>query len=169
MISEENLEKIKKMSNEELASSELWKELSLSDKFSFFWLYKKWVIFGAIVLLLAAPFALNDLISKFSNSELKVTSTAETKELEKTEINCKKVNGVSTNAKLEIAEAFNVSLKTVSFLQARWDFDAYGSKSCIFLFDTAVGPKKCRPLHLVTSDDGKTAFGFLFNNLTCFQ
>ena len=78
------------------------------------------------------------------------------------------MDGVSTNAKLEIAEAFNVSVKTVSFLQATWDFNAYLSKSCIFLFDTAVGPKKCEPIHLVSSDGGKTSFGFEFNKLTCF-
>ena len=79
MTKEEDFKKLADMSNEERANSEFWRELSFSNKFSFMWAHKKLVVFGAFILLMAAPFAINDFISKFSTSELKVTSTAETK------------------------------------------------------------------------------------------
>lgn len=85
--------------------------------------------------------------------------------LEDTEANCKKVDGIGANDKMEIASKFGISVKTVDFLGAKWDVGPYGSKTCIFMFDTGVGPKKCRTLQLLSDDGGKTAFAIVSPNL----
>lgn len=79
--------------------------------------------------------------------------------LERNEENCRKIDGYGTNDKMALATTFNVSISTISFIGARWMQGQYGiSNECLLIFDTAVGPKKCPVLNILSDDGGKTAF-----------
>jgi hypothetical protein len=70
-----------------------------------------------------------------------------------------------------VVTQFKVPLSSVNFIGAKWDFSQYGSRTCVFLFDTAKGPKKCQTLQLLSDDNGKTAFGSVapFGNSVCWE
>ena len=98
--------------------------------------------------------------------------SAKNVELENNEVNCKKVNGFGADDRFAIAKEYKVALSSVIFLGARWSEARFGSRSCIFLFDTPVGPKRCAPITgLLSNDGGKTAFGAVsqFGNLSCWD
>jgi hypothetical protein len=79
--------------------------------------------------------------------------------LDSNEANCKKINGYGTNDKMALATTFNVSISTISFIGARWMQGQYGiSNECLLVFDTAVGPKKCPVINILSDDGGKSAF-----------
>lgn len=84
--------------------------------------------------------------------------SAQNMKLDETETNCRKVDGYGPNDKMAIASKYKVPLSSVQFIGAQWQLGQYGSMRCIFIFDTANGPKKCRILQLLTDDNGKTAF-----------
>ena len=101
---------------------------------------------------------------------LSIGAQAKNIELENTEENCQKVSGFDTDALLTIATKQAVPFASVYFMKASWTYGKWGGKSCVFLFDTAKGPKKCMPYKLLSSDGGRTAFGWLsfFENVTCW-
>jgi len=79
--------------------------------------------------------------------------------VEKNEANCRKVNAIGSNDKMAIATEEKVPLSSVNFIGARWQSGRYGGMSCIFIFDTAKGPKRCEVIALLSDDNGKTTFG----------
>ncbi len=81
--------------------------------------------------------------------------------LEMTAENCEKIDGIGANDRFNIASKFKTPLKTIEFLGAKWGLGPYLSNTCIFLFDTGVGPKKCRSFQLLSDDGGKTAFAVI--------
>lgn len=85
--------------------------------------------------------------------------------LEVTEANCKKVDGIGVDSTMTIATKYKTSIKTVSFLGAKWGKDPLWGETCQLLFDTGVGPKRCVTLNLLSDDGGKTAFGIPAPNL----
>jgi hypothetical protein len=95
---------------------------------------------------------------------------AENIKLETNEANCKKVNGYGQNDKMSIAMKYKVPLSSVQFMGARWQDGQYGGLTCVFIFDTAAGPKRCQTLQLLSDDQGKSAFGAisLFENPMCW-
>jgi hypothetical protein len=98
------------------------------------------------------------------------TAQAANIKVETTEANCKKVDGFGTNDKMDIATTYKVPLSSVKFLGAKWQPGQYGVPGCIFIFDTANGPKRCTPLQLLSDDGGKTTFGAVspFGNPVCY-
>jgi hypothetical protein len=125
-----------------------------------------------------------ETLGKFSENKLKrffaaVTLTclafsadATNLKLETNEMNCRKVVGYGADDKMAIAKEYKVALSSIRFLGAKWSEARYGSKSCIFFFDTPVGPKRCSSFHDLLSDDGgKTAFGVVsfFGNVNCWD
>ena len=80
--------------------------------------------------------------------------------LEVNQENCKKVNGIADGDEIAIAKKYKVSAASVQFIRTEWASTPYGSLSCIFIIDTAKGPKRCKTLSKLVSDDGgRTAFG----------
>ena len=98
------------------------------------------------------------------------SANAENIKLAETEANCKKVNGFGGNDKLAIATKYKVPLASVTFMGAKWGYGQYGQQ-CVFIFDTANGPKKCSAFNLLSDDGGKTAFGVvsMFDNPNCWE
>jgi hypothetical protein len=90
--------------------------------------------------------------------------------LEKTKQNCLKVNGYGADDIMAIATKYKVPLSSVNFTGAVWGKGEYGGEDCIFIFDTAKGPKQCQTLFLVSNDNGKSAFGVIapYGNPVCF-
>ena len=87
MSTEEVFKQLAKMSDQERADSDLWRELTFSSKLSFFWQHKKWVLLGVLVLIIAAPFAANDFFSKFKSSEVENKVVKQAIVLSETQIN----------------------------------------------------------------------------------
>jgi len=84
--------------------------------------------------------------------------------IETTESNCRKVDGFASDDRIAIATNFKVPVSSVRFLEAKWQRGQFGTLGCVFIIDTAKGPKQCSSaLGLVSSDGGKTAFGILSN------
>jgi hypothetical protein len=77
MSTEELFKQLAEMSDQERANSDLWRELTFSSKLSFFWQHKKWVLFGAMALIMAAPFAISDFFSKFKSSEVETKTVSQ--------------------------------------------------------------------------------------------
>jgi len=91
--------------------------------------------------------------------------------LDNNENNCKKVDGFGKNDAMAIASKYKVPLSSVKFVEARWQRGEFGSFTCVFIFDTAKGPKKCTPNELLSDDNGKTAFGSVaaYGHAVCFE
>lgn len=76
-----------------------------------------------------------------------------------TKENCEKINSYGQGNLESVAREYSVSVQSVKFLGARWEFAKNGFREeCLMIFDTAVGPKQCSILFIVSSDGGNTAF-----------
>lgn len=95
---------------------------------------------------------------------LSLVANAQVTQLKNEENNCRKVNGYGVNDRMAIAMKYKVPLSSVKFIGARWDWsdNLRFTKTCVFVFDTAAGPKRCfSALSLYSDDNGKTAFGII--------
>jgi hypothetical protein len=79
--------------------------------------------------------------------------------LPNTKENCEKINSYGQGNLESVAREYSVSVQSVKFLGARWEFAKNGFREeCLMIFDTAVGPKQCSIPFIVSSDGGNTAF-----------
>ena len=98
------------------------------------------------------------------------SAIAENIKLDLNKANCQKVDGIGKNDKMAIATKYQVPISSVTFIGAQWGYAQYG-EDCVFIFDTAKGPKKCTTFQLLSDDGGKTAFGSVsfMENANCFS
>jgi hypothetical protein len=92
--------------------------------------------------------------------------------IERNEANCQKIDGYGQYDVEAIASHWKVPISSVEFVRAEWGTDRTGYRTCIMIFDTQKGPKRCIAVRILTSDNGKTAFGLAVmertNNPLCF-
>ena len=80
--------------------------------------------------------------------------------MERTKLNCDKIDSTSTQYLERMAESIGVPQRTMKLEGGVWS-QYYG---CSLLFSTPKGPHKCTFSHLLSSDKGKTAFPAGFGN-----
>lgn len=87
----------------------------------------------------------------------RTTQSDEINELDVNERNCAKIGGVFSGDNAAVAQQFGVSISSVRFLGAKWDWGPYATKECMATFDTAAGPKKCQITVIYAVPDSSSA------------